>query len=105
MPRVGTDFEVMRVLAHGEHTGIATAHQMPDQECRFVNFVADTANAGVVCVGITSGVTLSANSDTTTAGFQLTAKAQSGWLPCQNLQEFYIICTSTADHVSYICVG
>lgn len=105
MSRVISNFEGMRILAHGEHSGEATAHQMPSQTCQFVNFVADTDNTGVVCIGIASTVTLTAGTDTTTAGFQLTAKAQSGFLPCTNLSNFYIICTGTGDDVSYICVG
>jgi len=105
MTRVESAFEGMKVIATGEHSGETAAHQLPAQICNFVNFVADSANTGVVCIGTSSSVTLSAGTDTTTAGFQLCAKAQSGWLPCNNLNEFWIITTAAGDDVSYICIG
>jgi hypothetical protein len=105
MTDIDSAFERMRVVAHGGAEGIATATQFAAQKCSFVNFVADEGNTGVVAIGNSSSVTLPANSTTTTAGFQLTAKGQSGFLPCSNLDNFFYICSSTVDFVNYICVG
>ena len=105
MTRVKSEFEGLRVVATGEMVGSASAVQFASQACNFVNFVADTGNTGVVNIGVTSGVTLSSNATATTAGFQLTAKAQTGFLPCRNLDNFYYICSSTVDFVGYICLG
>lgn len=105
MADIDSAFERMQVVAHGGAVGIATATVFATQTCNFVNFVADEGNTGLVCIGNTSSVTLPTNATSTTAGFQLTAKGQTGFLPCSNLNNFYYICSSTVDHVSYICVG
>lgn len=105
MSNVESRFERMQVLAHGGAEGSATALQFASVTCNFVNFVADEGNTGLVAIGNTSSVTLPANSTTTTAGFQLTAKGQTGFLPCSNLNNFWYICSSTVDFVNYICVG
>ena len=105
MADIDSRFERMQVLATGNAVGIASATNFATQVCNFVNFVADEGNTGVVCIGNVSTVALTTNADSTTAGFQLTAKGQTGFLPCTNLNNFYYICSSTVDHVSYICVG
>ena len=105
MAKVTSMFEGMRVVGNGEAAGIATATQFASLTCSFANFVADEGNTGVVCIGNSSGVTLSANATDATSGFQLPAATQSGWLPCTNLNNFFYICSSTVDFVGYICVG
>ena len=105
MSQLDSKFERMQVLATGNAVGTATAVNFASVTCGFANFVADEGNTGVVCIGKASTVTLTTNADSTTAGFQLTAKGQTGFLPCTNLNNFYYICSSTVDHVSYVCVG
>lgn len=103
---VTSAFEGMQVLATGSAVGSATAVQFASVTCNFVNFVADEGNTGVVAIGNASTVTLPTNADSTTSGFQLTAKGQTGFLPARdNLNNFFYICSSTVDHVNYICVG
>jgi hypothetical protein len=104
MTKVNSAFEGMRVLATGSVAGIAAATVCPSQGCSFVNFSADTGNTGVVEIGL-STVTAGTNATVATAGFQLTAKAQSGFLPCSNLNNFYYISSSTLDWATYICIG
>jgi hypothetical protein len=105
MTKVISSFEGMRVVAHGGAEGVSSATAFASQKCSFVNFVADEGNTGLVAIGNSASVTLPANSTTTTAGFQLTAKGQTGFLPCRNLDNFFYICSSTVDFVNYICIG
>jgi len=94
-----------KVLAHGELQGIATALQMPDISCQLVNFKAVNDNPSNVYIGRSSSVTVVTASTNTTAGWELDAGEETGWLPCANLNEFYRICDATGDDLVYICVG
>lgn len=89
------------VPVSGSLEGKATATQMPSIPCELVWFKAGAGNTGNVCVG-GSGVTVAADATTTTAGFELDAGDQVGPFPASNLSNFYYICSSTVDYLTYI---
>lgn len=98
----------LQVLATGSLEGIATATQCPSVTCNAVAFVADGGNTGYVCIGKNSSVTLAGNASVTTAGMILGTTTSVGYtpfIPCTNLNNFYYICSSTADWFTYICLG
>lgn len=86
----------------GELAGSASAAQMPDVDCSFVNFKAAYDNAGNVYIG-KSGVTKADGSTDTTTGLQLDAGQETGWLPTGgNLNTFYRICDNAGDDLTYV---
>lgn len=89
--------------AHGELAGSATAVQMPDVDCYFVNFKALNDNAGNVYIGLSSSVTAVNGTTDTTSGLQLDAGQETGWIPTGgNLNTFYRICDNAGDDLTYI---
>lgn len=85
----------------GELAGSTTAVQMPNRECSMVKFKAQNDNAGNVYIGV-SGVTLPDGTTDTTTGFMLDAGQESGWLPCDNLNDFFRICDNAGDDLTYL---
>lgn len=85
----------------GSIAGSATAAQMPNIPCRMVMFKAVSDNAGRVHIG-KSGVTVAAGTTTTTAGWQLTAREETPFLPCGNMNEFYYIGDNAGDDLVYL---
>lgn len=92
------------VPATGELAGSAAALQMPSVPCALARFKAAYDNVGRVYVG-TAGVTKAAGTTTTTAGFQLSAGEDTGWLPVANLNAFYRICDNAGDDLTYVVLG
>jgi hypothetical protein len=90
-----------KIGGHGERAGSATAVQLPNVPCRYVNIKADNDNAGTVYLGASASVTAKAGTTTTTAGFPLAASEETGWLPVSNLNEIYMICANAGDDVMY----
>lgn len=86
---------------HGELAGVATATQLPNIPCKGVMFKARDTNTGTVAIGMAATVTLPAGTTTTTAGWPLSAREETGYIPCLNLNQFYRICTGTGDALSY----
>lgn len=85
----------------GELAGSETAVVMPTLPCRLVRFKAAVSNAGNVYIGI-AGVTVAAGTTTTTCGFELDAGDDTGWIPVNNLNEFYRICDNAEDDLTYM---
>jgi len=86
----------------GQIVGSATALVLPDIPCRLVRFKALAANSGNVYIGI-AGVTVSTSATTTTTGgFELDAGDDTGWIPVQNLNIFYQICTDNTNDFTYL---
>lgn len=94
--------EVLKVGGTGELAGSASAVQMPDIDCRFVNFKAVRSNAGNVYVGISDSQTAVDGSTDTTTGWELGPGEETGFLPALNLNEFYRICDNAGDDLTYI---
>lgn len=91
------------LAGNGELIGIASATQLPTLTCKYVRIKARLTNTGYVYIG-GAGVTAAAGSTTTTAGFELAAGDDTGWIPASNLNLFYRICTSVADHCTYLAL-
>ena len=90
-------------IATGELAGSATALQMPNLPCKLVNFKAVNGNAGNVYIGA-AGVTIPDAATDTTTGFELDADAETGFIPCINLNQFYRICDNAGDDLTYMAV-
>ncbi len=87
----------------GEREGSATAVQLASRTCRMVMFVAPNGNASDVYLG-GAGVTKAAGSTTITAGYELQPGAQTPWIPCKNLNQFFIICDDAGDDILWMAV-
>lgn len=87
----------------GELAGVATITQLPDVGCRAVMFSAVPANTGNIYIG-GSDVTVSDGTTDTTTGLVLDAGVMTPWIPCNNLNQFYRKCDSTADNLTYLAV-
>ncbi len=95
----------MIVLGTGEIAGNTSATRMPSKVCKLVNFKAQSGNAGKVCIGTTSGVTLSAGTEDETTGHELLAGEETGFWPCNNVNDFYRICENAGDDLVYVALG
>lgn len=102
-----TGFELMPEAAEyfsGELQGVASATQLPNRPCRMVMINANGANTGYIYIGAASTVTASDGTTDTTTGLQLKGGASTGWIPCENLSQFYRICSSTSEHATYLAL-
>lgn len=85
----------------GELIGVTAATQLPNVPCRMVRFKASYNNTARVYLGI-AGVTKAAGSTSTTAGLQLNAGDDTGWIPVDNLSRFYRIADDVNSHLTYL---
>lgn len=89
----------------GELAGSVSALQLPSIIGTLVRFKAHADNGGKVYIG-GAGVTKKAGTTTTTAGFQLSAGDDTGWIPMQkNMNTFYRICDNAGDGLTYMVVA
>ena len=95
----------MIVLETGEIAGNTSATQMPSKLCKLVNFKAQKDNAGDVYIGVTSSVTVAAGTEDTTTGWQLGSGEETGFIPCNNMNNFYRICYNAGDDLVYMVLG
>lgn len=101
-PTVPADYSVK---ATGEIAGNTSATVCPTVACRLVKFKALYSNAGFVCLGFTSGVTMPDGTTDATTGFELGPGDETPFLPCANMNEFYRISTNSGDDLTYIALG
>lgn len=94
----------MDTVASGELAGNTGATQLPDITSKMVRFKASAANTGKVYLG-GAGVTKAAGTTTTTAGLQLSAGEDTGWIPIDNLNRFYRICDNATDNLTYLALS
>lgn len=87
----------------GEVSGSATAKQLPTVTGGLCLVKAENGNAGDVYVGI-SGVTVADGTTDTTSGIELSASETTGWMPCTNLNNFYIITDNAGDDITYMVI-
>ncbi len=87
----------------GERAGSATAVQLASRTCRMVMFVATNGNASDVYLGGSGGM-VAEGTTTTTAGYELQPGAQTPWIPCKNLNQFFIICDNSGDDILWMAV-
>ena len=93
----------LTTIATGERQGSASAVQLPTVSCSLVRIKAVNSNAGNVYVGI-SGVTKPHGTTDTTTGLELDAGEDTGWLPTDNVNRFYIICDNAGDDITYMAM-
>ena len=91
--------DTLRWAGGGEIAGNTSVTACPDINCKWVKFKAKSDNAGTVAVGVGSGTTLPAGTDTTTAGWPLTANEETDWMPVPggNLSGIYNIARKAGD--------
>ena len=87
----------------GEIQGGTTAAQLPSITCGLVKFKALNDNAGNVYIG-GANVTVAGTETNTTAGFQLDAGEETGWIPVSNLNQFWMITDNNADDLVYLAL-
>lgn len=90
-------------VLNGELQGSATALQMPNVACKLVKFKALIDNAGNVYFGA-AGVTIPNGTSDFTSGWLLDAGEETGWIPVDNLNRFYYICTNAGDDFVYLAL-
>ena len=98
-----TEYGFPRSVISGELAGSASAAQMPNIQAFLVNFKAVSSNAGDVYIG-GQGVTVVDGTTDATTGLELAASEQTGWIPCENLNQFYRICDNAGDNLTYIAL-
>ena len=96
--------DTLRWAGGGEIAGNTSVTACPDVDCKWVKFKAKGDNATTVAVGVGSGTTLPADTDTTTAGWSLAAGEETDWLPVPsgNLSNIYTTATAAGDALLYI---
>ncbi len=88
----------------GELAGSATAVQMPAGKCELVQFKAVLSNAGNVYIGCPGVTAVNGTTDTTT-GYELGPGDSTGWIPCNNLSDFWRISNNAGDDLTYMMVA
>lgn len=91
----------LQTVKSGEIQGGTTAAQMPDIPCVMVKFRALTSNAGDVYIG-GLGVTVPDGETDATSGLELSSGDDSGWIPVENLNKFYMITDNNGDDLTYL---
>jgi len=87
----------------GEVAGSATAAVCPTLGGLVgVIFRAAVSNAGNVYVGPGSGVTKPDGTTDRTTGLELAPGDWTPFLPCKNLNEWYLICDNATDDLLYV---
>jgi hypothetical protein len=94
---------VLGTIKTGELAGSATATQMPDIKCQMVRFKAESSNGGGVYIGA-AGVTIADGTTDTTTGFALEPGDETGWIPVDNLNRFYLISDNATDDLTYMAL-
>lgn len=95
--------KTIATLKTGELAGSATAAQMPDVKCQMVRFKAESSNVGGVYIG-GAGVTVADGTTDVTTGFALEPGDDTGWIPVDNLNKFYLICDNAGDDLTYMAL-
>lgn len=95
--------KTMSAVKTGEIQGATSATQLPDVKCQMVRFKAASTNTGNVYLGV-AGVTLPDGTTDATTGFALHPYDDTGWIPVDNLNRFYVICDNSIDDLTYIAL-
>ena len=91
-------------VAVGEVSGSVTAVQLPTVSGTLCAIKAVNSNAGDVYVG-GAGVTVVNGTTDITSGIELAAGETTGWIPCGNLNTFYIITDNAGDDITYMVIN
>jgi hypothetical protein len=87
----------------GELPGKTVATLCPTITGNSIMFKAESANTGNCYIG-GSSVAITSGSLNTNTGLELDSGDSSGWIPVKNLNQFYYICNSTFDHLTYMVI-
>ena len=85
----------------GEVSGSTSASNLPNVPGYLCLIKAVKSNAGNVYIGSSAVTVVNGTTDTTT-GIELGAGEITGWLPCTNLNQFYIISDNATDDITYV---
>ena len=79
----------------------AEATQLPSISSNLVKLKAASTNSGSVYIGSSAVAKPGGSANNTTAGFELAAGEETGWLPISNLHFLYMI-GSDGDKLLYL---
>lgn len=97
--------ETYATVTTGEFAPGVSAAQFPTITAKLVRIKARAANTGAVYVGDDASVTVADGTTDTTAGLQLAAGDDTGWIPVANLNKFYGIGAGASDSVTYMVLA
>ena len=88
----------------GALAGSVAAVRCNPLPCSYVNFLAPKSNTGEVYIGPDTSVTVEAGTTNYTAGWELQAGQQTGWLPVSDMSMFAYICDAAADDLLFFVI-
>ena len=94
----------LTTVAVGERQGSESAVVLPTVSASLVRVKAVGDNAGNVYLGGTAVTRADGTTDTTT-GLELQPGDDTGWIPTDNLNRFYIICDNAGDDITYMVLA
>lgn len=100
---IGETQSTYGTVKSGEIAGSTTAVVLPSIACRMVMFKAVLGNAGNVYIGAAAVTKPDGTTDVTT-GWELDATQETGWIPVDNLNRFYLICDNAGDDLVYLAL-
>lgn len=98
-------FTQFTTVKSGEISGSASAKQLPDIPCKMVKFIGQSDNTGGVYLGGSSSVTVPDGTQDATSGLHIDTSVDSGWIPVDNLNRFWIICDNAGDDLTYLALA
>lgn len=99
--------EVYTTITTGEKAPGAgpVAAQLPSVAAKLVRIKARSSNSGKVAIGSANTVILPNGVTGTVEGLELAAGDDTGWLPVDNLNKFWMIGTGDTDSVTYMVLS
>lgn len=88
----------------GEIGGEITSKQCPDIPCSMVRFKARSDNATNVYLGTSTNVSKPNGADDGNTGYELAAGDDTGWIPIDNVNRFWIICDAEGDDLTFLAL-
>lgn len=90
----------LQTVKSGEHQGGTTKKQLPDVPCILLNIKARSDNNTNVYIGGEDVTVPNGQTDVTT-GFELDAGQETGWMPVDNLNRFWMVTDVNGDDITY----
>lgn len=94
----------MKVVGTGEIAGNTSVVVMGNVPCKMVKFKAAADNTGKVYIGIVSALTIPDGTGDISSGYPLGPGEDTGFIPCDNLSEFYRRCDNATDDLIYMAL-
>lgn len=88
----------------GELGGVVVATPLPNVVCKYAKVMAVIGNSGFVYIGPANVGPAAAASNPNT-GFQLGSGDNTGWLPIDNLNRLFYVCTGAGDEAIWMILA